>query len=92
MTRKLNVLAGALLSGAVVLAGSPAQADHNEITIIHTGDFHGHLIPRANVRSDSVGRTEGGLARIATMIAKIRADEKNVLYVHERVCDAQRLT
>ena len=54
MTRKLNVLAGALLSSAVILAGSPAKA-HDEITIIHTGDFHGHLIPRVNVRSDSVG-------------------------------------
>ena len=61
----------------------PAKAEEsNEITIIHTGDFHGHLIPRANVRSDTVGRMEGGLARVATVIRQIRASESNVLYVH----------
>lgn len=82
MSRKINALAGALLSSAVLLAPSLAQASDNEITIIHTGDFHGHLIPRANVRSDSVGLKEGGLARIATVIKKIRSEESNVLYVH----------
>ena len=68
------------LAGLMML--SPAYAGDGEITIIHTGDFHGHLIPRANVRSDSNGLKEGGLARIATVIKKIRADEDNVLYVH----------
>ena len=66
---------------ALSTAGLPANAG-KEITIIHTGDFHGHLIPRANVRSDSVGRMEGGLARIATQIRKIRKEEDHVLYVH----------
>ena len=62
---------------------SPVHAkSSNEITIIHTGDFHGHLIPRANVRSDSVGRKEGGLARIATVIQQIRAKDKNALLIH----------
>ena len=82
MTIKLNILAGALLSSACLLTVPPVQAETNEITIIHTGDFHGHLIPRANLRSDSVGRSEGGLARVATVIKKIRSEEKNVLYVH----------
>lgn len=75
--------ATAVLGLALLAAGPSVRADDdNEITIIHTGDFHGHLIPRANVRSDSVGRMEGGLARVATMIRKIRRDEDNVLYVH----------
>lgn len=77
---KSVVISAPLLLG-LLLAGPTATAG-NEITIVHTGDFHGHLIPRANVRSDSVGRKEGGLARIATMLQRIRADEKNVLYVH----------
>ena len=68
---------------AALVASAPAQAErHKEITLIHTGDFHGHLIPRPNMRSDSVGRMEGGLARVATMVNRIRADEKNSLYVH----------
>ena len=69
------------LTGLMMLSTGPAYAGPN-ITIIHTGDFHGHLIPRANVRSDSTGLTEGGLARIATVIKEIRADADNVLYVH----------
>jgi len=69
------------LTGLMMLSTATAYAGPN-ITIIHTGDFHGHLIPRANVRSDSTGLTEGGLARIATVIKNIRADADNVLYVH----------
>ena len=53
-----------------------------EITFIHTGDFHGHLIPRPNMRSDGDGRMEGGLARIAKKIKKIRSDERNTVYIH----------
>jgi sulfur-oxidizing protein SoxB len=85
MNRKIGKLASALLSGAVLLAVSPARAASNELTIIHTGDFHGHLIPRTNVRSDAQGIPfggEGGLARVATMINRIRNNGSNVLYVH----------
>ena len=53
-----------------------------ELTIIHTGDFHGHLIPRANIRSDGDGSLEGGLARVAAKINQIRRHEDNVLHVH----------
>ena len=44
------------------------------VTLIHIGDIHGHLVPRANVRSDSTGLLEGGLARMYTVIDKIRRD------------------
>lgn len=67
---------------AALLAATPAFAGDGEITIIHTGDFHGHLVPRPNVRSDSVGRMEGGLARVAAKIKKIKADNRNSLYIH----------
>lgn len=70
------------LTGLIMLSTAPAYAGDGELTIIHTGDFHGHLVPRANVRSDSIGLKEGGLARIATVIKKIREDAVNVLYVH----------
>lgn len=56
--------------------------DEVEITIIHTGDFHGHLVPRPNMRSDGDGRMEGGLARIAYKIKSIREEEKHTLYFH----------
>ncbi len=59
--------------------------DRNKITIIHTGDFHGHLTPRPNLRSNApAGQTVGGLARIARLIDDIkeRAGEDNVLVMH----------
>jgi len=59
-----------------------AEKNDVELTIIHTGDFHGHLIPRANVRSDGSGRLEGGLARIATKIKQIRHNSKHSLLLH----------
>ncbi|MEK6749461.1 MAG: 5'-nucleotidase C-terminal domain-containing protein [Pseudomonadota bacterium] len=75
-------LLAAMMAVLGTLSAPSVFADESEITIVHTGDFHGHLIPRANVRSDSAGRKEGGLARIATMLKRIRDDEPNALYVH----------
>lgn len=64
-------LSAALLA-ASLLTTPAANAGDGNITLIHTGDIHGHLVPRANVRSDSTGRMEGGVARMYTVIEKIR--------------------
>ncbi|MGZ5029268.1 MAG: bifunctional metallophosphatase/5'-nucleotidase [Methylobacter sp.] len=63
---KFTVLAGLMISCAVF-------AGEGEFTLIHSGDIHGHLVPRPNVRSDTTGHMEGGLARMATVINQIRA-------------------
>lgn len=48
------------------------------ITILHTCDLHGNVLPTENYE----GRTNlGGLARCATVIRQVRAQEKNVLLV-----------
>ena len=54
------------------LLGSGAQADRRDvlITILHTNDLHGSVMPL---------ECKGGLARIATLIRQIRADMPNVL-------------
>ena len=65
-----------------MLGPLPAIAGDGEITLIHTGDFHGHLIARPNVRSDGAGRLEGGLARVYTKIEEIRAREQHTLLLH----------
>jgi len=73
---------------SATLVATPVQAydgdeDGKVVTLIHTGDFHGHLVPRPNMRSDAIGNSrEGGLARIATIIKKIRADDKNALLLN----------
>lgn len=59
-----------------------AGAASGEITIIHIGDIHGHLAPRVNVRSDSSGKMEGGLARMAAKIQEIRKANKNTLLIN----------
>ena len=48
------------------------------ITILHTCDLHGNVLPTENYE----GQTNlGGIARCATMIQQIREQEKNVLLV-----------
>ena len=59
---------------ATLLAAPQVQAGDGEITLIHMGDVHGHMVPRANVRSDTTGRMEGGLARMYTKIKQLRKD------------------
>lgn len=81
MNKHALKLATGIALGSLLSWGS-AQAGDDTITLIHTGDFHGHLVPRPNMRSDSNGKMEGGLARIATVIKKIRAEKKNSLLLH----------
>ena len=58
-----------------------SQNTHH-VTFIHTGDFHGDFVPHPNLRADSTGRQEGGLARVYTAISKIRAAHPGAVYVH----------
>jgi len=44
------------------------------VTLIQIGDIHGHLLPRPNLRSDGTGGSEGGLARMFTLIDRVRAE------------------
>ncbi|MBI5460849.1 MAG: hypothetical protein HY941_01525 [Gammaproteobacteria bacterium] len=71
--KKLTTLSAAMLA-ATLLPAAAAYAGSGELTLIHIGDIHGHLVPRANVRSDTTGRMEGGLARMYTEVRKIRED------------------
>jgi len=68
------------ISAAALVWLWPLQAFSREvpITILHTCDLHGHILPT----EDYNGHTNvGGLARCATAIQQVRAHEKNVLLV-----------
>ncbi len=59
---------------ATLLAAPQVQAGNGDVTLIHMGDIHGHMVPRANVRSDTTGRMEGGLARMYTKVKQLRKE------------------
>jgi len=64
-------------SGWPIYSLPPAALVPYEITLIHIGDLHGHLIPRAHLRSDSIGLMRGGLARMFSRITEIRRRHPN---------------
>lgn len=69
--RKIPLVAGLFLAFSSVTVAQ-AGTGTGEVTFIHMGDLHGHLIPHPNVRSDGNGQSEGGVARIYTLIKEIR--------------------
>lgn len=81
MKRSFKKALLAIFAGSL-FASVPAYAGTGTVTLIHTGDFHGHLISRPNARSDGSGRMEGGLARVYSKIKQIRGEDKNTLYLH----------
>lgn len=53
-----------------------------EVTLIQIGDIHGHLLPRPHLRSGSTRGPEGGLARMATLVERIRRQRPHSLLVN----------
>lgn len=78
--KPLHALIALVMGG--VMPSEALSAPAEKITLIQMGDIHGHLMPRANVRSDSVGRMEGGLARMKTKIDKIRSINEHSMLIH----------
>src|SRR5215468_1128615 len=60
------------LALAIVLGALVTPATGAEVTFIHMGDVHGHLMPRPSLSSKNQAATEGGLARMFTAINDIR--------------------
>lgn len=74
-----------LCSLALLLVGRTAISAESSVTLIHTGDFHGHLVPRADVRGAVEGRpigTVGGLARVATVVKGVRGEVPGALLIN----------
>ncbi len=80
----LGLAAAGLIPAAALAGGKPpptTSGGTGEVTLIQTGDIHGHLVARPNLRSDAIGHSmEGGVARMYTVIKQLRkeATEKGV--------------
>ena len=77
----LRLAGGAgLLSAFPTLASAAAAAEPDTvcISILHTTDLHGHILPT----SDYVGRVDrGGLARCVTQIRRWRRQNPNAILI-----------
>ena len=83
MKRLPSILATTLAMSIGAAFMSAASAGDGEVVLIHTGDIHGHLLPRPNLRSDAVGSgMEGGVARMFTVIKAMKKDATECTYVN----------
>ena len=83
MKRLPSILATTLAMSIGAAFMSAASAGNGEVVLIHTGDIHGHLLPRPNLRSDAVGSgMEGGVARMFTVIKAMKKDATECTYVN----------
>ena len=69
--RLLGGITGSIVAPAAFGAGKPPSAGLKTISILHTTDLHGHIVPTENY--DDVGDV-GGFARCATQISRWREE------------------
>jgi 5'-nucleotidase / UDP-sugar diphosphatase len=50
-----------------------------ELTILHTNDIHGHILPWQGWQDEMSGKMIGGFDRLASAVRKVRAERPNVL-------------
>ena len=75
-------VAPAAKTGIDTATQASAVADPNSewtLTLLQMGDIHGHMIPRAHLRSDGTGAQLGGLAYMYSKIQEIRTANEHVM-------------
>jgi len=78
--KKLSILISLVLLVGLVFSTSISLAEETTITILHFNDLHGYLEP-FKVSQDSE-ETIGGIARIATLVKRISAEQPDTILLN----------
>lgn len=73
----MKVFSRAIVSACLFAVAAWSSADNFVLTILHTNDMHAH-VESTKIR----GKYYGGYARLATLIAKYRASDPNVVLLN----------
>jgi len=72
----IGLASASLISASALADDTTPVGGSGYVTLIQTGDIHGHLVPRPNLRSDAITYRghgiEGGVARMYTVIKALR--------------------
>lgn len=84
MLKTLRAITLTVCLFAACQSGTSIAAGSGDVTFIHMGDLHGHLIPRPNMREGDPdqGQMMGGLAYVYDEIKKIRKAHPHALLVN----------
>ena len=78
----MKVFSRCLISLMLVIAlASGASSQIDTMTVIFVTDTHSHLVPYGPKDENGIGK-KGGIARVATIVKQLMANEKNPLFVH----------
>jgi len=79
--RRTFIKQSLLTSGALALGAFPnelfASGELVKLTVVHTNDMHCHIDPFPNSNAEYPGK--GGMVRLASLVAKCRAENPNLL-------------
>jgi len=64
-----------------MLVVKPAQ-NETFLSFVHMGDIHGHLLPREHIREGEKRYSEGGLARLYTIVHHLRERDEDMILIN----------
>ena len=67
-------------ASAITLIPSHAAAQHQRLTLLHTSDLHGNVLPWDDFQNQP---SDGSLAQVSTLVARIRAEVDHPVLVFD---------